>query len=153
YRQTGPESRAALTRKIKSLNQLQPDILCLLFDDMRGDLPDLAQQQIDLVRLATDTTSASRIIFCPTYYRSDPVLETVFGTRPLNYWEALGRDLDPEVDIFWTGPRVCSETYPLEHLPTVHQLLTRRPFLWDNYPVNDSASLSALLRLRAFGRD
>src|SRR5690606_21644493 len=29
----------------------------------------------------------------------------------------------------------------------------RKPFLWDNYPVNDGAVKSQLLHLRAFGRD
>lgn len=145
--------RAALTKKIQRINELQPDILCLLFDDMRGDLPGLAQIQCELVQLASEYSTARRIIFCPTYYSFDPVLEKVFGPRPKNYWENLGTGLDQQIDIFWTGPKVCSTDYPLTHLQDVSTLFRRKPFLWDNYPVNDGAVKSAHLHLRAFPED
>ncbi len=147
-----PESRAALKQRLRQINRLQPDILCLLFDDMRGDLPDLARIQTELVHMAAEETTARRVIFCPSYYSLDPVLEKVFGQRPANYWEYLGNALDPAIDIFWTGPQVCSTEYPREHLQAVSQLLQRRPFLWDNYPVNDGAAKSRHLQLRAFGK-
>lgn len=153
YLEPAEQSRRKLRDKIVRLNSLQPDILCLLFDDMRGDLAQLAQRQIELVKVAADTTSAKRIIFCPTYYSFDPILEQVFGSRPADYWEQLGEKLDPAVDIFWTGPKVCSDSFPAAHLKQVGELLQRRPFLWDNYPVNDSARLSNHLRLRGFGED
>ncbi|MDQ2077180.1 beta-N-acetylglucosaminidase domain-containing protein [Marinimicrobium sp. ABcell2] len=153
YRQPSADSRVALTRKIESLNRLEPDILCLLFDDMRGDLPELAQRQVELVQTAANTTSASRIVFCPTYYSFDPILEKVFGARPADYWKTLAQGLDSAIDIFWTGPKVCSEHYPEAHLEQVNSLLGRRPFLWDNYPVNDSQKLCQQLRLQAFSKD
>ncbi len=153
YLEPGDQTRRKLRDKIAALNKLQPDILCLLFDDMRGDLPQLAHQQIELVKVAADTTNAKRIIFCPTYYSFDPILEQVFGSRPAGYWEQLGKELDSALDIFWTGPKVCSGSFPAAHLRHVTELLQRRPFLWDNYPVNDSARLSNHLHLRAFGED
>lgn len=143
--------RAALARKLQRINALEPDILCLLFDDMRGDLPGLAQMQCELVQQAADSCNAQQIIFCPTYYSFDPVLEKVFGQRPENYWQTLGTHLDRDIQVFWTGPRVCSEGYPLAHLQEVTALLGRKPFLWDNYPVNDGAVKSKHLHLRAFG--
>ncbi|RYZ80993.1 MAG: hyaluronidase, partial [Moraxellaceae bacterium] len=83
-----------------------------------------------------------------TYYSFDPVLEKVFGKMPENYWQDLGKNLDQCIDIFWTGEKVCSTDYPLSHLTEVTELLDRKPFLWDNYPVNDSAVKSNLLQLR-----
>lgn len=153
YRYPGTKSRAALKRKIESLNRLEPDILCLLFDDMRGDLPELALRQTELVHAAAEVTHARRIIFCPTYYSFDPILEKVFGPRPNGYWQTLGQGLDPAIDVFWTGPQVCSDHYPAEHLENVRTLLGRRPFLWDNYPVNDSEKLSQHIRIQAFATD
>lgn len=153
YLNPDSHQRAALTKKIQRINELQPDILCLLFDDMRGDLPGLAQIQCELVQLASEYSTARQIIFCPTYYSFDPVLEKVFGARPQNYWQALGAGLDPQINIFWTGPKVCSTDYPLTHLQEVTALLARQPFLWDNYPVNDGAVKSGHLHLRAFGED
>ena len=150
YREPYPERNLKLIKKIRQLNQLQPDLLCLLFDDMRGDLPHLAKVQCELVQCAAEHSSAKHIIFCPTYYSFDPVLEKVFGTRPEDYWMTLGRQIDPGIDIFWTGPKVCSTHYPAEHLQEVTELLQRQPFLWDNYPVNDGAVKSNILQLRAF---
>lgn len=142
-------NRTALHNRIKDINELEPEILCLLFDDMRGDLPGLANIQIDLMHQVADISTANRIIFCPTYYSFDPVLEKVFGKMPSDYWQTLNQSLDKKIDIFWTGEKVCSANYSDSHLQDVKDLLGRKPFLWDNYPVNDGAVKSNLIQLRA----
>lgn len=150
YRQPIATSRQQLKHKVLRLNDLKPDILCLLFDDMRGDLPDLAHRQAELAQVAAEYTTATHLILCPTYYSPDPILEKVFGARPKQYWETLGRQLPEAMDIFWTGPLVCSTTYPRSHLLEMTEQLGRKPFLWDNYPVNDGAVKSKLLPLMAY---
>jgi hyaluronoglucosaminidase len=148
YLNPSRDLREKLQQRIEQINQLSPDILCILFDDMRGDIPNLAQLQIDIVHQAAAHSTAKRIIFCPTYYSFDPVLEKVFGQMPADYWSTLTQQLDKEIDIFWTGEKVCSIGYSQEHLRAVTELLGRKPFLWDNYPVNDGAVKSKLLHLR-----
>lgn len=144
------DAQQKLEQKIERLNTLNIDVLCLLFDDMRGDLPDLAKTQIAIIKDVVAKTTAKKVIMCPTYYSFDPVLERVFGTMPDHYLQELGAGLPSEVDIFWTGPNVCSTKYPEEHLQAVIEVLGRKPFLWDNYPVNDGAKLSKHLHLKAF---
>jgi hyaluronoglucosaminidase len=146
---THHEKRALLSARVKQINDLSPDILCLLFDDMRGDILGLAKLQIDYMHQVAELSTAKRIIFCPTYYSFDPVLEKVFGKMPADYWQDLNQHLDKSIDIFWTGEKVCSTEYPVQHLECVSELLGRKPFLWDNYPVNDSAAKSKILHLRA----
>lgn len=151
-----PEGRTdsiSLDAKIDRINQLQPDILAVLFDDMRGDIPQLATIQAELAHRAAALTTAPKVILCPTYYSDDPILEKVFGTRPKVYWETLGQQLDPSIDIFWTGPKVCTEQFTRSHLIDVASRLGRQPFLWDNYPVNDGAVKSKHLYLQPFGLD
>ncbi len=150
YRDNSQNQQQQLKQRIQQLNNLQPDILCILFDDMRGDMPGLAEIQIDIAHEAAALSTATRIIFCPTYYSFDPVLEKVFGKMPINYWQTFARLLDKNIDIFWTGEKVCSPHYTSEHLLLVEELIGRKPFLWDNYPVNDGAVKSNLLQLRAF---
>jgi len=150
YRQPAALSRRQLAAKLRQINALEPDLLGLLFDDMRGDLPELAQRQAELAQVALETSSACQLILCPTYYSTDPLLEQVFGQRPKDYWQDLGERLPEQIDVFWTGPQVCSAYYPPEHLAQVSQWLRRKPFLWDNYPVNDSAEQSRFLRLMAY---
>lgn len=143
-------AREALTKKTERLNELDPDILCILFDDMKGDVKDLARIQTDMAHLIAESSRAVRNIVCPSYYSDDPVLEKVFGNAPEGYLEDLGQMLDPKLDIFWTGPLVCSPDYPRDHLVEVAQRLGRKPFLWDNYPVNDGAKKCNHLHLRPF---
>lgn len=149
YIDNSQNNRARLTERVKQINALSPDILCLLFDDMRGDIPNLANLQIDYMHQVAEISTAKRIIFCPTYYSFDPVLEKVFGKMPENYWQDLNKNLDKKIDVFWTGEKVCSTEYSTHHLTEVGELLGRKPFLWDNYPVNDGAVKANLLHLRA----
>lgn len=144
--------RHQLDKRIAQINTLEPDILCILFDDMRGDIPGLAQIQIDIAHQAAATSNAKKIIFCPTYYSFDPVLERVFGAMPEHYWQTFAKQLDKNINMFWTGEKVCSANYPAEHLAQVSELIGRKPFLWDNYPVNDGAVKSNLLHLRPFAQ-
>jgi hyaluronoglucosaminidase len=147
-------AREALARKLHELDDIGIDDLAILFDDMRGDLPDLAGKQIEIVDFAAERSKAGRLIVCPSYYTDDPILDRVFGERPANYLETLGAALDPAIEIFWTGPRVCSKEIGAEHLARVGETLKRKPFIWDNYPVNDGQRMSPFLHLRGFtGRD
>ena len=129
-------------------------MLAILFDDMPGDIADLAARQAEIVADVAAWASGQRLLVCPTYYSDDPVLEKHFGARPEGYWEQLGRELDPGVDIFWTGPQVCSERISAGDLEHVTAALGRPLVLWDNYPVNDGAVRSNHLYCRPFeGRD
>lgn len=144
------DAKKALKEKVLAINRLNPDIVCVLLDDMKGDVPKLAETQVEVFQFIADLSTASRFILCPTYYSFDPVLERVFGKMPEGYWDTLGKKLDPAADIFWTGPEVCSADYPVSHLREVENRLGRKPFIWDNYPVNDSKTKSQILQLRAF---
>ncbi|WP_395614242.1 beta-N-acetylglucosaminidase domain-containing protein [Allosphingosinicella sp.] len=139
-----------LAARLAQLAALKPDDLALLFDDMRGDVPDLAARQAAIVHFAAERGVAERMIACPSYYSDDPILDVAFGQRPPFYLEQLGRQLDPAIQLFWTGPEVCAREFMPGHLARVAGQLGRKPFLWDNYPVNDGARMSQHLHLRGF---
>jgi hyaluronoglucosaminidase len=143
-------ARHALASKLSSFDDLGAADLAILFDDMRGDTPDLADRQAEIVRWITERSAADRILVCPTYYSDDPVLDRVFGQRPEGYLERLGACLDPGIEVFWTGTEVVSREYSPGHLRRVAGELGRKPFLWDNYPVNDGHRMSQYLHLRGF---
>jgi hypothetical protein len=141
----------ALAEKVQYIDKaVSPDIFCLLFDDMRGDLPKLATRQTRLAHEAFEHSRASQRVLCPTYYSFDPILSRVFGDMPDGYLEELGSSLDRSIDVFWTGEQICSPSYSAEHLQQVGSLLRRKPFLWDNYPVNDDRAMSPFLHLHPF---
>jgi hyaluronoglucosaminidase len=143
-------AREALARKLEFLDGLGVRDLAVLFDDMPGDTPELADRQAEVVHWAAGRTRADRVLACPSYYSDDPVLDRVFGRRPEGYVERLGALLDPAIEVFWTGAEVVSREWSVGHLRRVTEQLGRKPFLWDNYPVNDGQRMSQYLHLRAF---
>ncbi|MFV0477495.1 MAG: beta-N-acetylglucosaminidase domain-containing protein [Parahaliea sp.] len=146
YRRYGDTERHALKEKIVRLQTLKAPLLAVLFDDMPGDIPDLAQRQAEIVHDIAHWAPELRLFVCPTYYSTDPVLEQYFGHMPEDYWPELGRLLPAGVDIFWTGNQVCSESITRQDLNWICQQLGReRLALWDNYPVNDGAIRSKRL--------
>lgn len=142
--------RDALKRKLAFLDEIGIDDLAILFDDMRGDVPDLAEKQVEIAHWLKERSAATRLLVCPSYYTDDPVLDRIFGKRPEGYLEELGQRLDPSIEILWTGEEVCSREFTPGHLARVTKQLRRKPFLWDNYPVNDGPRMSQYLYLRAF---
>jgi hyaluronoglucosaminidase len=150
YRRFDAAAQDALARKLAFFAAIGAVDVAILFDDMRGDLPELAERQIEIVCWVADHTAAERLFVCPTYYSDDPVLDRVFGARPGGYLETLGRELNPAIRIFWTGEEVCAREISLGHLRRVADTLRRKPFLWDNYPVNDGQRMSRFLHLRGF---
>ncbi|MDJ0568614.1 MAG: beta-N-acetylglucosaminidase domain-containing protein [Pleurocapsa sp. MO_192.B19] len=139
-----------LETKIRYFNHLNLNILAVLFDDMRGDCSEISKIQVDIVHRIAELSNAETFIMCPTYYTDDPILNQLFGEKPDNYLQTLGKELDPAIEVFWTGQKVCSKSYPKSHLKEVEEYLGRKPFIWDNYPVNDGAKLSRYLHLKAF---
>ncbi len=128
---------AALARRIDALRALAPDLLCVLFDDVRGDMPGLARRQCQIVERLMDSGVAEHYVMCPTYYSNDPALARLFGAPPADYFAVLGERLPASVGVFWTGERVVSKAYQCAELEALAARLGRRPVLWDNYPVND----------------
>ena len=150
YRDYDSSGRKRLQAKLAEINSLKPDVLCVLFDDMRGDVPELAARQAEIVHEIVRDSCAGQVIMCPSYYSYDPVLEKVFGARPVSYWEELGKRLDRGVGFFWTGDKVCSTGYRAASVQQIAEQLGRAPVLWDNYPVNDGARMSRRLHLQPF---
>lgn len=150
YRDFNAEARRRFIEKVRSLDAIGIDDLAILFDDTRGDLPELAAREAEIVHAAVADTRASRVLMCPTYYSDDGMLDTVFGQRPAGYLDELGRRLDPRVGVYWTGEEICTREFGTAHLARVAGQLRRKPTLWDNYPVNDGPRMSRFLHLRAF---
>lgn len=146
----GPDLRRDIRAKLQQLGVIGIDDLVIMFDDMRGDLPDLAERQGEIVAECLAAGVATRFFVTPSYYSDDPVLDRAFGARPARYLADLGRALDPAIFVYWTGEEVCSRGISPGHLKRVAEDLGRKVALWDNYPVNDGPRMSQFLHLRGF---
>lgn len=135
-----PRELDTLWEKVKPFLALGVKHLGLFFDDIPFELKheedrrryqSLAAAQADftLRLLEMGKEEDLRLLLCPTYYAGGP-------DHP--YLLELGRQLPEEVDLFWTGPAICSPAISAEHLRAVEKAMERKPLIWDNYPVNDA---------------
>jgi hyaluronoglucosaminidase len=132
-----PKDYAVLLEKFRAVQNVGVSSFVLLLDDISESFrfADDAERFASLGaaqawlcnRLWTDLRPA-RLIFTPTEYH---------GHGDSAYLRDLGQHLEPEVNVFWTGPQICSRTITTPHLETVASSLRRAPIIWDNYPVND----------------
>jgi len=148
YQHYGSPQKQSLRDKVLEINELEPAILAVLFDDMPAEQADLAAIQSEIIADIQSWMGPHRLMMCPTWYSFDPVLEAHFGERPRDYWHQLGEFLPLSVDILWTGNQVCSEHIASRDLEPICEQLGRPVVLWDNYPVNDGAKRSRYLYCR-----
>lgn len=141
------EDRRALGEKVKVLSDLGLDYFGLFFDDMKS-AENLAERQIEVAMEVAAVTPA-KIIFCPSFYSFDPMLDALFGDRPAQYLETIGRDLPQKMEVLWTGEQIISPEISRAHLTEVTQLLGRRPFVCDNFYADDGPLNCNFLRLLA----
>jgi hyaluronoglucosaminidase len=122
--------RDTLLAKLTPLTGAGVDWVVLALDDI-APRPGLATDQAALTGWLRDALEPGvRISVVPTEY---------VGTRPTPYLVELSAGLPPEVDVFWTGPTVCSPTITAPEACAWRAAIGGRPLLiWDNYPVNDS---------------
>ncbi|MCM3115036.1 protein O-GlcNAcase [Neobacillus sp. MER 74] len=86
-----------------------------------------------------------KLSLCPTDYH---------GKAPFSdYIYELGKGLDQEIDIFYTGPEICSETISEQAAADFAAAVQRKPIIWDNYPVNDLAMTNEMHIGPITGRD
>lgn len=140
---SAPEEWERLTAKLFSFYEVGVRAFSLFLDDIPTALrcdddqeryPTLAAAQAELAnRLYAwlqGLDSACTLSFCPTAYHGSPPFD------PSLY--ELGESLHPAIDIFYTGPEVCSATISVADVAAFAEVVRRPPLLWDNYPVNDS---------------
>lgn len=75
---------------------------------------------------------SAELIFCPVYYWGPADA----GEAGL-YTEALGRALDKDIFVFWTGDAVVTPRITRKAADSFRRAVGHRIVIWDNYPVND----------------
>jgi len=118
----------------------------LLFDDIPDTMhaEDIARFQNfasahahvanEIFRFLQQRSPKNRLLFCPTPYCGRMAARQLGGP---NYLPILGRELAPQINVFWTGPEIISEDISVAHIREIAALLRRKPLLWDNLHAND----------------
>ena len=138
----------ALLVRYQQLHDIGVRRFGLLLDDIPGDLQfdedrqkfqTLAQAHAVLANNVNQAISnfkgANSLFVCPLQYHGR-------GHEP--YISELGKRLDSNIDLMWTGRQICSEYLEVIDAKNFFSSTSKRPFYWDNYPVNDVAMVHQL---------
>lgn len=123
---------------------------CLDFAVLFDDIPD-AMEPDDAAKFRSFATAQCHVanelfrwlqvrgvkgkyLFCPTAYCGRMRALKLGGE---GYLETIGRELLPEIEVFWTGPEIISETIEVAHVRELQIVLRRKPVIWDNLHAND----------------
>jgi protein O-GlcNAcase/histone acetyltransferase len=118
----------------------------LLFDDIPDHLDSMDEQRFGsfasaqchvanaLFRWARERSPHARFFFCPTPYCGRMAGRKLGGE---DYLLIIGRELLPEIDVFWTGPEIISREITVAHAQELQAILRRKPLIWDNLHAND----------------
>jgi hypothetical protein len=87
-----------------------------------------------LFRWVGERSPAAQFWFCPTPYCGRMAERGYGGT---DYLATIGRELLPEIEVFWTGPEIISREITVEHVRELQHRLRRKPLIWDNLHAND----------------
>lgn len=134
------EDYQALREKLFSMSILGVKQFALFLDDVPERLQhiedismfsSLAEAHVALInRLHDDLLSVdATLIVCPTTYT------TAWGSK--EYIQDLGSGVNPEIPLFWTGDDVAIGEITAQQAADWGQLMGRKPWIWDNFPVND----------------
>jgi protein O-GlcNAcase/histone acetyltransferase len=135
-----------LQKRFEQMLALGCEHFALLFDDIpdRMTAEDLkalgsfasAQSQVAnaLFRWIRERSRTARFLFCPTPYCGQ-MAERNLGAD--GYLPTIGRELLPEIDVFWTGPEIISREITVAHVRELRNTLRRKPLIWDNLHAND----------------
>ena len=138
--------RDRLRKRIDQLLTLGCRHFSLLFDDTSGRLDGADADRWSSLAAAQSNVAngvftwirsrerESRFVFCPTAYCGRMAQAGLGGP---DYLSTVGRDLLPEIDIFWTGPEIISREISLAHAREISAMLRRKPIIWDNLHAND----------------
>ena len=137
----------ACVAKFEMMYALGVRSFAVFFDDIGGEGA-RAEKQVELlnyvnrnfVRVKGDVTP---LILCPTQYNK------AWSGGP--YLEVLGKGLDPDIQVMWTGDSVCTNITK-DTAEWFIGKVGRKPYIWWNWPVSDYCKAHLLLG-RCYGND
>lgn len=125
----------SLVNKFNMMYDLGVRSFAIFFDDIEGEGTNPQKQAQLLNDLTRDFVKAkgdvTNLMVCPTDYS-----QLWAKPGPDGPLAVYGRELNPDVEVFWTGAVVCSDLTP-ETLEFIDSRIKRPALYWWNYPVTD----------------
>lgn len=133
--------------KFESMYDLGVRSFALFFDDIAGEgtIPEKQATLMNYIQkeFVNKKEDVQPLILCPTQYNR--------AMATTSYLDILGKQLDPSIQILWTGDQVVGDITKTG-LEWIKNRLQRPVFVWWNFPVNDYCR-DHLLMGPAYGLD
>uniref|UniRef100_A0A915K7W7 protein O-GlcNAcase n=1 Tax=Romanomermis culicivorax TaxID=13658 RepID=A0A915K7W7_ROMCU len=131
-----------LKMKLDQVKSLGCDCFAVLFDDIemtmsstnKGQFRTYAEAQAFVTNKLFEYLKEPDFLFCPTEYCESRCEPDLMNSE---YLLALGKYLNTNIEVLWTGPKVISRLITVDHLDQVCKIVGRRPVIWDNLFAND----------------
>lgn len=129
-----PEDRNLLLSKFEKMYQLGVRSFAVFFDDISGEGTN-PQKQAELLNYIDEhfvqtKPDVNPLIMCPTEYNKS------WSNPNGNYLTTLGEQLNPSIQIMWTGDRVVSDI-TRDGITWINERIKRPAYIWWNFPVSD----------------
>lgn len=140
----------SLLNKFNAMYDLGVRQFAIFFDDIKGVGTDSYKQTALLNDITNDFVKrkdgVKNLIVCPTDYNQGWADPSDTGQLAI-----YGKELDPMVEVFWTGKVVCGDIEP-ESMQFVNSRIKRPALVWWNFPVSDYCRHNLLMG-PAYGLD
>lgn len=128
------EDRDFLIAKFEKMYQLGIRSFAVFFDDISGEGTN-PQKQAELLNYIDENFVQTKpdvtpLIMCPTEYNKS------WANLDGNYLTTLGDNLNPSIQIMWTGDRVVSDI-TRDGIDWINERIKRPAYIWWNFPVSD----------------
>ncbi|QCX53993.1 beta-N-acetylglucosaminidase domain-containing protein [Elizabethkingia sp. JS20170427COW] len=129
------EDQNNVLKKFEEMYKLGIRSYAVFFDDISGEGTN-AHKQAGLMNFLNEKfvkvkKDVNPLMICPTEYNkswADP--------KPGTYLDILGTELDPSIQIMWTGDSVVADVTK-NTLEWIQKRIKRPALIWWNFPVND----------------
>lgn len=132
------EDRAKALAKFQLMYDLGVRSFAIFFDDISAKSVDTQVDYLNFLdrEFVKKHSDVEPLVVCPTIYNR--------AWNSGNYLETMGKGLNPDINIMWTGNSVCDMIDEADCDWFTDQT-GRLPFIWLNYPVNDYGLHNQLL--------
>ena len=136
-----------ILEKFEKMYDLGVRAFAVFFDDISGEgtRPEKQAGLLNYIHQAfvTQKPDVQPLIMCPTEYNR--------SWAKTDYLDILGAQLDPAIQIMWTGDKVVTDITK-EGIEWVNKRIRRPAYIWWNFPVSDYCQ-DHLLMGPAYGLD
>jgi len=141
-RYSDEEEMDKLHEKTKQIQDLGCEGFAILWDDIEPNLSaqdaktfaSFSHAHCTISNRLYNLLDKPKFLFCPIEYCSSRAVPNV---KESEYLTTLGKQLDGNILVFWTGSKVVSRTVSAQEINQLREVIKRKPVLWDNLHAND----------------